>query len=83
MAAAAAPAARTAVAVVEAPAPAAGPADELEARVIGEIRAALRGATPADLCGVLGADPSRVEAALAALAARGALAKRGTRWFMA
>ncbi len=76
-AAAAARAVRTAVAVVEAPA-----AGDLEPRVVAEIRAALRGCTPDGLASVLGAPPARIETALAALAARGAVERRGTRWFM-
>lgn len=82
---AAARAAAVAVAVVEAPAPApaAVSADrELEARVVSELRAALRGSTLDALAGVLAAPAPRVEAALAALAARGTIDKRGTRWFM-
>jgi HEAT repeat protein len=78
---AAAPAIRTAVAVVDAPAPAPG-AQDLEPRVVAELRAALRGATEAHLSSILGAPAARVEAALAALGARGAVERRGTRWFV-
>jgi len=65
------------VAVIEEP-PA---AQDLEPRVVAELRAALRGCTEATLASVLGAPPARVEATLAALAARGGVEKRGTRWF--
>jgi HEAT repeat protein len=74
-------AARTAVAVLEAPAPAPG-APDLEPRVVAELRAALRGATEAGLASVLGVPAAQVEGALAALAARGAIERRGTRWFV-
>jgi hypothetical protein len=50
--------------------------------VVAEIRAALRGCTADGLASVLAAPPARIEAALAALAARGAVERRGTRWFM-
>ena len=74
-----APRTRTAVAVVTAP-PAGAP--DLEPRVVAELRAALRGATEAGLASTLGAPQDRVEAALAALAARGAVERRGTRWYV-
>ncbi|WP_234945196.1 HEAT repeat domain-containing protein [Anaeromyxobacter sp. Fw109-5] len=71
---------RAAVAVVEvAPAP----GEDLSAGIVFEVRAALRGCTAADLSNVLGAEPGRVDAALAALAGRGTLVQRGARWFMA
>jgi hypothetical protein len=66
-----------AVAVVEAPA-----ARDLEPRVVAEIRAALRGCTQEGLAAHLGAAPALVEGALQALAAKGTVARRGTRWFM-
>src|SRR6266540_1303853 len=66
------------VAVLEAPQPG---SQDLEPRVVAELRAALRGCTEATLASVLGAPPARVEATLAALAARGGVEKRGTRWF--
>jgi hypothetical protein len=68
-----------AVAVAEpAPPP---PASDLDARIVSEVRAALRGCTPDGLAGALGVPQVRVEAALEALAVRGTLARRGTRWF--
>ncbi len=70
---------RTAVAVVDAPEPG---ADDLEARVVGEIRAALRGCSAEQLASVLGTPADRVDAALAVLAVRGSVERRGTRWFM-
>ncbi|WP_280959882.1 HEAT repeat domain-containing protein [Anaeromyxobacter dehalogenans] len=76
-----APAARAAVAVAVVEAAPADPG--LEAGIVGEVRIALRGCTPADLSAVLGAPQPRVDAVLAALAARGALVQRGARWFMA
>jgi len=72
---------RTAVAVVAA-APTTPPASDLDARIVAEIRAALRGCTPDGLASALSAPQPRVEAALEALAVRGAVARRGTRWFM-
>ncbi len=53
----------------------------LEPLLVAEIRAALRGCTAEGLATVLGAPAARVEAALQALAVRGAVARRGTRWF--
>ncbi|ABC83602.1 HEAT repeat protein [Anaeromyxobacter dehalogenans 2CP-C] len=72
---------RTAVAVAVREAAPADPG--LDAGIVGEVRIALRGCTAADLSAVLGAPQPRVDAALAALAARGALVQRGARWFMA
>jgi len=66
------------VAVLEAPQPG---SQDLEPRIVAELRAALRGCTEATLASVLGAPPARVEATLAALSARGGVEKRGTRWF--
>jgi HEAT repeat protein len=76
---AAAPRARTAVAVVTAT-PAGDP--DLGPRLVAELRAALRGGTESGLASLLGAPAARVEAALAALAARGQVERRGTRWFV-
>jgi HEAT repeat protein len=77
-----APAVRTAVAVLDAaPAPA-DAAPELAARVVGELRAALRGCTGEALAAALREPPPRIEAALAALVASGTVAQRGSRWFM-
>jgi hypothetical protein len=56
--------------------------DDVDVRVVAEIRAALRGCTPEGLAAHLGAAPALVEGALAALAAKGTIARRGTRWFM-
>jgi hypothetical protein len=73
--------AATAVMVEEtAPAPAAG---GLEALVLGELRAALRGAAPADLAAALDAPLAAVAAALEVLRARGTLVQRGPRFFTA
>jgi hypothetical protein len=74
-----APRIRTAVAVVDPPPPG---APDLEPRVVAELRAALRGATEAGLAATLRAPQDRVEAALASLAARGAVERRGTRWYV-
>ena len=81
-------AARAAVAVLEvAPAPAAagtpgGPSDAaFDEAVVLEVRGALRGRTAAELTVALDAAPARVEAALAGLHARGALTRRGDRWW--
>jgi hypothetical protein len=83
-AAAAAPRARTAVAVLEAPAPQARPAGGgLEAAVLLELRGALRGRTAEELTLVCGAPAARIDAALELLAGRGAVARRGPRWCMA
>ncbi len=60
---------------------AAGPVD-LAPRVVTELRAALRGSTGDALARVLAAPEAEVEAALAALAARGQVERRGTRWFV-
>jgi HEAT repeat protein len=62
---------------------AAGGGDDLAPRVIGEIRAALRGCTPDALATILAVPPGHVEAVLASLASSGTIARRGTRWFMA
>ncbi len=70
-------ASRTAVAVVDAPS-----GGDLEAGILGELRAALRGCTAAALVDALGEPAGRVEAALAALAAGGTITQRGARWFM-
>jgi hypothetical protein len=79
-----APRARTAVAVVEEPAPRPAPVDPsgdaLEAAVELELRGALRGRTAAELCAATGAPAARVDAALEALRARGTLTLRGSRW---
>jgi len=76
---AARPAAR--VAVVEAPVAAAelGPLDEA---IVAELRAALRGRATAELSGLLSAPTNEIEAALHALAARGAVVARGPRWYV-
>jgi hypothetical protein len=72
-------ASRVAVLEIEdAPAPDGGGLDET---IVAEIRAALRGRTTAELAAAAGADLPRVEAALHGLAARGAVALRGVRWF--
>jgi DNA-binding IclR family transcriptional regulator len=63
------------------PAPAA-PGSDLDAQILSEIRAALRGCTSEGLASTLGTPQPRVDAALEALAVRGAVARRGTRWFM-
>jgi hypothetical protein len=57
----------------------AGP--DLDARIVAELRAALRGNTSDGLAAALRAPRARVDAALEALAVRGAVALRGTRWF--
>jgi hypothetical protein len=74
--------ARVAVAVFEAEAVASA-APGLEDQVLAEIRMALRGCAAGDLERALGAAPDRIAASLHTLAARGAVALRGTRWFMA
>jgi hypothetical protein len=74
--------ARVAVAVLEAEAVASA-APGLEDQVLAEIRMALRGCAAGDLERALGAAPDRIAASLHTLAARGAVALRGTRWFMA
>jgi HEAT repeat protein len=56
--------------------------DDVDVRVVAEIRAALRGCTPEGLAAALGVPPVRMEAALRTLAAQGTVAQRGTRWFM-
>jgi hypothetical protein len=62
------------------PAPASAE-DDLDAALLGEVRAALRGRTAPELSSLTGAPLPRIEAALHGLAARGALALRGVRWF--
>jgi hypothetical protein len=74
--------ARVAVAVLEAEAVASA-APGLEDQVLAEIRMALRGCAAGDLERALGAAPDRIAASLHTLAARGTVALRGTRWFMA
>jgi hypothetical protein len=49
---------------------------------VAELRAALRGCTETALSATLGAPQDRIDAALAALAARGAVERRGTRWYV-
>jgi HEAT repeat protein len=73
-------AARTAVAVLEAPA--APQPSGLEPQVLAEIRSALRGCTEDQLAKALVAQRPLVDAALTTLAARRAVERRGTRWFM-
>jgi hypothetical protein len=74
---------RTAVAVLATPAPAPpSPRDDLEPRILAELRAALRGCSGEQLAAALGAPAGQVDAALAALAARGGVERRGTRWFV-
>ncbi len=83
--AAAAPAAvfaRAAVAVLEDGPAAPRASGDLGPAIVSEVRAALRGCTAADLALTLEAEPARIDAALAALAARGTLVQRGSRWFM-
>jgi hypothetical protein len=64
------------------PADAGGEGDPaLESRIVGELRAALRGCSEAQLSSVLATPAADVGAALAVLAARGAAERRGTRWF--
>lgn len=88
--------ARTAVAVLAAPEPEdasmaseggaggedTGGSGDVSSRIVGEIRAALRGCTVEALGSALGEPAARIEAALAALLQSGAVAQRGTRWFM-
>ncbi|WP_242346336.1 HEAT repeat domain-containing protein [Anaeromyxobacter terrae] len=74
--------ARVAVAVLEDGDAAPKPGDDLGPAIVSEVRAALRGCTAADLSRMLEAEPARIDAALAALAARGTLVQRGARWFM-
>jgi hypothetical protein len=56
-------------------------ARDLEPQVMGELRASLRGCTEEQLASALAAPRPRVDAALAALTSRGAVERRGTRWF--
>jgi len=58
-------------------------ASGLEAVILLELRAALRGSTPEDLAAAVGAPAARVSTALALLGGRGAVVQRGARWFMA
>jgi HEAT repeats len=83
--AASAPRARTAVAVLESPAPAVPPpgGGALEAAVLLELRGALRGRTAEELVRVCDAPAARIDAALELLAGRGSVARRGPRWCMA
>jgi len=69
--------ARTAVAVADT----AAVAGSIEESIVTEVRAALRGRSAEDLFRLIAAEPAAVEAALAALVARGTLARRGTRFF--
>jgi hypothetical protein len=59
------------------------PASGLDAAILLEVRAALRGMAPADLAAALGAGPEAVASALETLRARGTLVQRGSRWFTA
>jgi hypothetical protein len=70
-------AARTAIAVVDAHVN-----SDLTPRILAELRSALRGATDSGLAALLGAPQADVDSALATLAARGSVARRGTRWFV-
>ena len=73
---------------IAAPPPAAEAAGEgeaspdLEPRIVGEIRAALRGCTIDGLAGALGEPAARVGSALQVLLGKNVVAQRGTRWFM-
>ena len=71
--------ARAAVAVLD---PARATDTELSQSILVEVRAALRGCTAENLAAALGAPAAAIDAALAALAARGTLVQRGARWFM-
>jgi hypothetical protein len=75
------PSARVAVAVAVAESAPAVPGSDLDGQLLGEIRAALRGCTSDGLASALGAPLARIDASLEALAVRGAVARRGTRWF--
>jgi len=76
--------ARTATAVMVREADPPSPeASGLEAVILLELRAALRGSTPEDLAAAVGAPAARVSTALALLGGRGAVVQRGARWFMA
>jgi HEAT repeat protein len=59
-----------------------GGSDDVASRIVGEIRAALRGCTAEALGSALGEPAARIGAALGALHRSGAVAQRGTRWFM-
>ena len=80
---AAAARAAVAIAVADAPDPAALPADDLALSVLAEVRAALRGRTDEELAEALSAPASRIAAVTARLSAAGALVRRGPRWFTA
>jgi hypothetical protein len=77
VAAAPAPRARVAVAVVD---EAAGELDEVEAAVLLEIRSALRGRAPEEIARLV---PGPSDDALRSLVARGAVVRRGARYFPA
>jgi len=74
---------RRAVAVMVTEAPSEAASSGIDVALLAELRAALRGGTAADLARAVNAPPPAVDAALAALAARGTLVQRGPRWFMA
>ena len=71
-----APATRTAVAVLDP-----DPDPDLDAAVLGEVRTALRGRSADEIAAALAVPRLRADAALHALAARGAVVARGPRWF--
>jgi hypothetical protein len=66
-----------AVAVLEAPA---GDLDEVEAAVLMEVRSALRGRSPEEIARLV---PGPSDDALRSLVARGAVVRRGARFFPA
>lgn len=72
-------ASHTAVAVLDAPA---SDPDPLEATLVGEVRASLRGRSAEELAQITDAEPAAVATALRALVARGTLSQRGSRFFM-
>ncbi len=74
-------AARAAIAVLESP-PAAPEPPGLAPRIVTELRAALRGSSGDSLARVLAVPQPDVEAALAALGARGQVERRGARWYV-
>ena len=74
-------AARAAIAVLESP-PAAAEPPGLAPRIVTELRAALRGSSGDSLARVLAVPQPDVEAALAALGARGQVERRGARWYV-
>ena len=57
--------------------------DDLAVTVLGEVRTSLRGVTDDELVRTLGATPAQVAAVTERLHVAGALARRGTRWFIA